>query len=180
MFIPLWVSEFFSVTPFISFKEQVLQNAKDIYSNYKSDCGSKKLLGVHFRRGDYLAASSLNLDLNYYVRALSFFAPSEWSLLIFSDDIDFCKSLHLFASWSVSYSAERSDVLDMALMSLCDGLVIANSSFSFWGGLLGGRHRRPVVCPSQFFGVADPFHSQINGLWFPEGWVSLEVGNARS
>ena len=65
--------------------------------------------------------------------------------MIFSDDIDYCKSLDLFASWSVSYSADRSEVLDMALMSLCDGLVTANSSFSFWGDLLGGRHRRPLV-----------------------------------
>ena len=77
MFIPLWVRDFFSVTPFICFKEPVLQNAKDVYIDYKADCGGKKLLGVHFRRGDYLAVSSLNLDLDYYARALGFFAPSE-------------------------------------------------------------------------------------------------------
>jgi len=174
-FLPLWVNEFNIISQAICFAPQVLKEAVNIINRYKQLCSPKKLLGLHFRRGDYLACSSLNLCNEYYDRALNFFPPDEWSLLIFSDDIAYCKNLPLFSSYTVAFSSEDSDVMDMALMSLCGGLITANSTFSLWGGLMGGHIGRPVVCPEQFFGERDSFHSQLNGIWFPQGWISLDI-----
>lgn len=81
----------------------------------------------------------------------------------------------LFSDYPVEFSGAKTDVLDMALMSLCDGLITANSTFSLWGGILGTRPGRPVVCPLQFFGEGDQAHSMLNGLWFPKAWTALDV-----
>jgi hypothetical protein len=113
--------------------------------------------------------------LDYYREALALFPASEWSLLIFSDDIEYCKSLSLFQGYEFQFSESNGDVVDLALMTLCDGLVTANSSFSFWGGMLGHRADRRVVCPKQFFGESDLIHSQLNGAWFPRQWIAIDL-----
>jgi hypothetical protein len=180
MFIPNLMADLGYVSSSVRFKPAVLAEANKQYHRYMFQCSSQRLLAVHFRRGDYLALSSLNLGPDYYVAALRRFPPSEWALLIFSDDISYCKKLTLFSGYSVEFSDAKSDVLDMAIMSLCDGLIAANSSFSFWGGLLGARPGRPVVCPRQFFGEVDPVHSKLNGLWFPKEWIAIDVSSNAS
>lgn len=177
MFTPLWINEFSAKSQSICFAPLVLDAARDYMARYKSKVPGKKVLGVHLRRGDYLDCASLCLSSEYYKMALDRFLSSEWSLLIFSDDIAYCMKQSLFSGYYVDFSTVSSDVLDMALMSLCDGLVIANSTFSLWGGLMGDRAGRPVVCPKQFFGERDSFHSQINGQWFPSTWTSIDICN---
>ena len=56
-------------------------------------------------------------------------------------------------------------------MAACRARVIANSSFSWWGGWLGGSVApgRPVIAPRRWF--ADPSLS-ADGLLLPE-WTVL-------
>ena len=60
--------------------------------------------------------------------------------------------------------------VDLCLMSLCSGAIIANSSMSWWGAWLqGGRGK--VVAPKMWFGPAYP-NNDTKDL-YAEGWITL-------
>ena len=67
----------------------------------------------------------------------------------FSDDLDWCKDKlsvegeAVFVDWNRG----KDSYADMRLMTACDELVIANSSFSWWGAWLGERAGRKVFAP---------------------------------
>jgi hypothetical protein len=59
-------------------------------------------------------------------------------------------------------------------MTLCDRLVIANSSFSWWGSRLGRASSRLVVAPDRWY--ADPRNDNAGiGL---VGWTRIPAGAA--
>jgi hypothetical protein len=58
----------------------------------------------------------------------------------------------------------------IALLARADALVVANSSFSWWGGWLGERPGRPVVAPRPWFTDRSvDTHDLI-----PPGWITLD------
>ncbi|KAG5488083.1 hypothetical protein LSCM1_08147 [Leishmania martiniquensis] len=62
------------------------------------------------------------------------------------------------------------DVLELLMMSQCDDVVMANSTFSWWGAYLNRTALHRVVAPSRWF-VKDPYPAS-NHLYCPE-WVLL-------
>lgn len=109
-------------------------------------------ISVHFRRGDYLNSSGYHptQTLEYYQKAMSYMSLTEGrNFYIFSDDIDWCKN-NLKSGSNILYVESKSPYIDMYLMSQCDGHIIANSSFSWWGAWLSGK--RNVIAPSNWFG----------------------------
>ena len=58
---------------------------------------------------------------------------------------------------------------DMCLMSLCDHMIIANSTFSFWGAYLNRNPNKTIVCP---YAWGNP---GMDGKYFPKDWVSLKT-----
>ncbi len=117
----------------------------------------RDLLGVHVRRGDYLESEALSEVCTeaYYRRALAAAREGARNPLVvfFSDDLAWCERRlatgldAAFVDWNRGSDAWR----DMRLMTLCDRLVIANSSFSWWGARLGARDRA-IFAPSRWFG----------------------------
>ena len=57
-------------------------------------------------------------------------------------------------------------------MSQCDGGIIANSSFSWWGAWLIQNPTQPIVAPNPWFGVKYS-HYNMNDL-IPDRWVTLK------
>src|SRR5262249_15019069 len=51
-----------------------------------------------------------------------------------------------------------SDVLELLMMSHCDDVIMANSSFSWWGAYLNERRCRRVVAPMDWFVRNDSSH----------------------
>jgi hypothetical protein len=120
---------------------------------------------IHVRRGDYLNTSP---DLHwvqkqdYYTRAIhSQPYVSRW--LVLSDDIDWCKKQSFLSSYEII--DEPNELVGLAVMSLCrGGAIIANSTYSWWGAMLGAEDARaPVVYPSKWYGREKP-------TLFPSGW----------
>jgi hypothetical protein len=70
----------------------------------------------------------------------------------------------------VGPSPPPRDVVELLMLSLCDDLIIANSSFSWWAAYWNRCHGRRVVAPTKWF-VADPFPSAAH--LYPEGWILL-------
>jgi hypothetical protein len=112
-------------------------------------------VSLHVRRGDYVSLKTANehhglCGSSYYIAAVehvkSVLPSDQMNFFIFSDDIDWCKKnidyLGLSGSDSVCF-VERgvgADAFqDILLMSLCDWNILANSTYSWWGAVLGGR-----------------------------------------
>lgn len=121
---------------------------------YMEQIKEKYSVAVHIRRGDYLGLG-LALESNYYHEALSKLAEEkeDYRVFVFSDDLYWCNQhsgelgLH-FAPEVVyvsgNYGAES--YVDLQLMSMCDGLIMANSAFSYLAGLLN-EHLDFVINP---------------------------------
>ncbi len=154
------------------FKDQTIEQAEKclVKMGLPSD---KRIVSIHFRRTDYLLISSLNLQDDYYKRALKHFNQDNCVFLIFSDDIESCKSLSWLYDIDYRFVEGNTGIVDMCLMSMCDDNIIANSSFSFWGAILNRNEEKRVVCPHDFIGESDPEYMYINGNWYPDSWIAI-------
>jgi len=130
------------------FKQEVVDRSKNINVN---PIGK---IAIHIRRDDYLQASHVHPfpDSSYYKSAISFFPDSEF--LIISDDIEWCKQSELFRGDNFSFSG-NDPYVDMYLMSKCDGHIIANSTFSWWGSWLS-ENKKQTIAPKVWFGPSGP------------------------
>jgi hypothetical protein len=129
---------------------------------------------LHVRRGDpnlvdargfkwsYTQCSDQHppQSLEYYENALKEF-PDDTPVIIVSDSPEWVKEQELFSSdrFSISEPEEKypdgsyTPYVDLCLMSLCSGAIIANSSLSWWGAWLQNG-RGTVVAPKVWFGSA--------------------------
>lgn len=151
---------------------QALNNINKIRNNE-----TYPIVSLHVRRGDYLKVASLNLPISYYESAINIFLDmfdySYFKLLVFSDDIDWCKSN--IKGENVLFSENNSDYIDMCMMSMCDHNIIANSTFSWWGAFLNKNKNKVVVCPKEYVGTSDNIHQFLNGNYYPKNWTPITV-----
>ena len=140
------------------------------------DCQGN-VLGVHVRRGDYVGNSDIGtLSVSYYEAAIRDLRArgANWDAIwIFSDDKELTqlefknfdgggKQLHFVDPPKESHSFES-----MLLMSKCQSIVIANSTFSWWAATLGDPSKT-IACPSKWFAqMADPEDL------YPESWIRV-------
>jgi len=121
---------------------------------------------IHVRRGDYLETPIHWIQgKDYYENALSLFSNiSRWFVL--SDDVDWCKTQSCFKGCHIVN--EPDELVGLAFMSLCHGgAIIANSTYSWWGAMLGANASgSSVVYPSKWLDNAKP-------NLFPNGWIRL-------
>ena len=72
-----------------TFKSSITQAANSVRS------AMDNTVGVHFRRGDYTGDTQNfpPLSLDYYQEAINLFNDSNYTFLIFSDDVKWCKEI---------------------------------------------------------------------------------------
>lgn len=132
-------------------------------------------IALHIRRGDFLInfANHNNLGLDYYDAALNKFDINR-TVIIFSDDPEWCKEQSLFEDDRFLVSEGNDSYTDLCLMSLCTDFIIANSTFSWWGAWLS-KSINKVVCapdPKQWFGPNNA-HLDTSDI-IPEEWVIIK------
>ena len=105
-------------------------------------------VGIHIRRGDYLNEPEFRgiCGVDYYKKGIEMIISDgkAHDFYIFSNDMDWCKNNieplvgnnHLYY---VTDNKGKSSCWDMFLMTYCKDLIIANSSFSWWGAFLNKR-----------------------------------------
>jgi hypothetical protein len=107
-------------------------------------CESKDLVSIHIRRGDYVGNKHHPLiSMDYINQAKSKFEGKKF--LIFSDDIEWCKTNKL----GDYYSENTSHYTDLYWMTMCESSIISNSSFSWWGAYLSNKSK--IVAPKNWF-----------------------------
>jgi hypothetical protein len=147
-----------------TFKKDILDPCREIVNDLKDP------IFIHLRRGDYAAKPDAHplLPISYYEKALKLFKEDS-PVLVFSDDIDWCKGQDVFkddrymlSEYTEKYPQScdtlfgRQNALipyyDLCMMSLCTGGIIANSTMSWWGAWLIENPTQPIVYPNPWFG----------------------------
>lgn len=157
-----------------SFKASVLAGVHDldIYRRIV-DCNS---CFIHVRRGDYVGHGKY-LDLSstdYYRNAVNHVLErrNDISWFIFSDDIPWCREHmgELVKDATFVEYPSQNPICDMLLMAGCTvGGIIANSTFSWWGGLLG-KDDRMLLVPDRYY-----THETVD-YDYPSSWVRIATG----
>jgi hypothetical protein len=137
---------------------------------------------LHIRRTDAIGREQYHpiLSIKFFEDALKQF-PEDTLCFVFTDDVEWCKSQELFKQErflfnekNERYSYKNIDgtgklqntllpQIDLCLMSLCSGGIIANSSFSWWGAWLQ-NNRGKVIAP-------DP------NIWFGSAMTHLDTSD---
>lgn len=134
---------------------------------------------VSFRRGDYLRSGS-ELPLGHYQRAIDVLPSSGGPLIIVSDDELISKFGEVwfaergFEVIPQSHFGDRGRIRDLTLLSRATQVVMANSTFCWWGTVLGDVRAtettttRHVVAPKQW--LKEPLGAEA--LVRPE-WIAI-------
>lgn len=100
-------------------------------------------VALHVRRGDYVN-NPFYIDLwqtDYYEKAIQEFSDERF--MIFSDDIEWCREN--FIGKEYTFNEEKTDYEAMNTMASCKGIIMANSSFSWWAAYLSNCGK--VIAP---------------------------------
>jgi len=128
--------------------------------------GYRDEVSIHVRRGDYLQLEHHYPNLSktdYYEKAIAMFPYNKF--LVFSDDIEWCKSYPAFQGERFSFSEGRDEVQDLNQMASCQHNILANSTFSWWGAYLNKNKDKMVVCPRP--------ELWLNNISLLDSWIKI-------
>jgi len=139
------------------------------YACLREEIISDKAIGIHVRRGDYLSlTNSFGILCEcYYSDALKMAQAKNpgRNVYVFSDDIEYARTL--FPGSDFNFVLEPIDSIaaeSLFLMSVCSSLIIANSTFSWWGAALGNKEK-DVYSPQKWFRSLEDPKDLIPDTW---------------
>lgn len=160
---------------FIHIKNIIKQDfkfKKDIFESCKEAVESLDDLPIalHIRRTDFKTnPNHYCLSINYYEEALKYFDKSR-NVIIFTDDPTWCKSQKIFESDRFLISEGQDAYHDLCSMTLCDGHIIANSTYSWWGAWLSNSKK--VIAPKDWFGDSNNKNLDTSDI-IPDRWIKI-------
>lgn len=149
--------------------EKYFAEAKDevrkLYSEHVFNIGQgvQPCVAIHVRRGDYVN-NPFYVDLfatGYYERAMAEFPDEQF--VVFSDDIAWCKEQDVFKG--CEFSEGKEEVEDLNAMARCKSVIMANSSFSWWGAWLGNHEK--VIAPRAWFS------DEVERVDLLDSWIKI-------
>jgi hypothetical protein len=142
------------------FKQHILDKSKNIINQYKEP------IAVHIRRGDYVAHPGFwNITQEYIQKALYYFDDNEYTFIVFSDDIEWCKQIF---PKKVVFMEGYNQFEDLCMMSLCKHNIISNSTYGWWGAFLNQNVAKEIVAPRNWY----TDNRDITGL-YPQNWTII-------
>lgn len=169
-FVGYWQHDEYAAPDFnISFKDEYRERIRDKFF-YEL---SKPTIAIGVRRTDYTKKPLVyyQIPVHYYISALNNYFP-EWrdcNLIFITDDRDYCK-MH-FGCLPNAMFPDVEDIDAMCLMSLCDNIIMGNSTFYYWAGKLGNAKK--IIQPTRLFdgklleeyGDINFFYPDDGGRW---------------
>ena len=134
---------------------------EEIRTRFGSGIGKIDKVALHIRRGDYLKVNQFHTNLwdtDYYREAIIHF-PNDRFLVFCKDnqneaqdldDKEWCKNNIPFLGIDFELYEHTTETEDLNTMAGCKGIIMANSSFSWWAAYLGDPNKK-VVCPKNWF-----------------------------
>lgn len=154
------------------FKKEVLDKFVNRTGGATFNPMEKKTLAISVRRGDYVNNPSYaQLPITHYILAMFERFPDwrERSILVFSDDIPWCR-VHFGCLSNVYFSENNNEIEDLCLLSQCHSFIISNSTFSWWGAYLAEmEHPVKVVRPAHHFDGRLLEQNDVRD-YYPERW----------
>jgi len=151
---------------------------------YASKMRKPNTVAVHIRRGDYLHPENQTLFGNictddYYKAAIDYISqrcPGA-HFFLFSDDRDYIRKKYADDRFShIEFNFCDDNIYDMYLMSQCNHIICANSTFSFWGARLNKNPDKIMIRPARHKNTQPINPVTLLPLW--QGWVLIdEIGN---
>lgn len=142
-----------------------------LFLKLKSQLHAAPFIAVHVRGGDYLKKTKLyhKLDATYYKKSLTRLNSElgEIRIFVFSDDIEYAKDILKNVPNLEFLDQEGMRASEaMILMSLAQGIVIANSTFSYWAAMINTG--KLIAAPKYWFKDAD-----VDLNLYPPSWIIL-------
>ncbi len=135
-------------------------------------------ISLHVRRGDFAHNAQVTrvhgVDLaEYYRLAIEAIGRevADPHYFVFSDEPEWVReNLEIEAPWTlVEHNRGVDSYRDMQLMSCCKHHILANSTFSWWGGWLNPSSSKRVVAPAQWLRSSELNTDDI----CPAAWIRL-------
>lgn len=140
-----------------SFKENVLENSKDILDKILNT----NSVMINIRRKDFVDNNFHGCyGIDYVKKSIEYLKKNEHDLhfFVFSDDVNWCVNNLSFIEnvFFVDHSHSGHKFGNyLQLMSLCKHFVIPNSTFAFWATLINNNPNKLVTRPKKWFKYKD-------------------------
>lgn len=130
------------------FNNQYKQTAADSKTKLKALFNASQTVGLHVRRGDFLAHGHQEYGYNvapreYFTNAIKWFTDRFGKNIVFlvaSDDLDWCKQNLDFQGAQHVMSGSATAMDDFAMLVSADHHIISVGSYGWWAAYLGGGH----------------------------------------
>lgn len=135
-----------------------------------NDIEVENFVAVSVRRGDFAVdANHYLLPFEYYIGAITLYFP-EKDIMVFSDDIPWCKVHFCMADRRIVFSENKNAIEQLSLMSRFSDFVLANSTFSWWGAYLSQAKTKKVVRPYYHFDGELKIKNNLKDH-YPSSWI---------
>ena len=164
--------------PSIEIIKEVLKTKYcDAKFNANAEENCRELIAVHVRRGDYLLSKNTGygvLPMQYYLEAMTLARSKSkgCKFLIFSDDYAYVeKQFNRKDCITVDdLFGKGSATRDLYLMSICSSMISANSTLSWWGGML--QEQSAIITPAQWFESRSEYDMMD---FIPPNWIRIVI-----
>lgn len=137
---------------------------------------NKKLTAINVRRGDYLSfLDTFPLCLMNYFRRCASKCNNETELFVVcSDDITWCKENFgdKFFGKPVLYIENENIYIQFYILTLCNNIIISNSTFSWWAAYLNVNNDCKVFYPKKWYYSYDSSKLSTKDL-IPTDWIGI-------
>jgi hypothetical protein len=145
-----------------------LKKASINFENAKRELEAKPFIALHVRGGDYLKKTNIyhKLEKAYYKEALKELKSTlgDIRVCVFSDDTQYAKKLFYGEPELEFFSQENLRASEaMLLMSSAQGIIIGNSTFSYWAAMINAGDY--IYAPRFWF-----TNTEADKCLYPPGW----------
>jgi galactoside 2-L-fucosyltransferase 1/2 len=129
-----------SIRSALTFSDKdITNNAHNIVSKQVRTNPTTTVVGVHIRREDILVVDYLQeASVEYLDKAMQYFETKfgyNVRFVVVSDDMPWCRAQQVLSNAVLLDTGNA--ILDLAVLSRCDALILTVGSFGFWGAWLG-------------------------------------------
>jgi len=165
--------------------ENIKSKVKEEYIEYFKN---ENTISIHFRLGDYKHLSHTHpiLDINYYKKSLELLSNeiNDCVILYFyekEDEVIVNNYIEILQNTKfqnnvnfnfIHINTEIEDWKQLLLMACCKHNIIANSSFSWWGGYLNTNTNKKVIYPSIWF--TENVNKKSSDIC-PKEWIQIQL-----